>query len=228
MATKKGKAKAAKEETPAKAEYTSHKDALAAKSDVTKKLGAARSAMEEFVKKAKLKKEKNPGDHPTHGAAYKKLEESVKALEAERVEIVNALKKLKGTPEAKTKKGPSKGGESKYDAFYPEGLKNAANQSEEKKKFRARIRSGAKAAKMDVDDFLKDPAKVKEFLAKPVEKRGFGKAKKKEEPETEKKTDKKAKAEKPEKKVEKKAEAPAPKAGKKLGKLVKLKKSAED
>lgn len=123
------------------------KEELKAQLDAKKEeLGAKRTEFTEFLKKNELKKGEDYSSHPDEKIA-KSFRVKSKAIDALSAEV----KELQGKAKEKSK-GPAAPREAKYD--YPEGL-----TSDEKKKFRIKMRANAKKVGVDVDEYLKDPKK---------------------------------------------------------------------
>jgi hypothetical protein len=134
-------------------EITTYEEAVGMKEQFTEALTTARKELQDFVKKTGLKKAKNYSTDKTHGVAWVALNSKIEEAEAGRKKALAFMK------ENKPQKGTA-GRASKHN--YPDdvlNIKDSAEQSEAKKKWRTKTRSKAKSAGVSVDEYLTDPIK---------------------------------------------------------------------
>lgn len=130
------------------------------------KLMAAKDAMKDFCKENKLKASEDHSNNEDAKVAkkWKKLNDEVVEKQARVEKYTAAVKEAKKS-----------GGGIKAKYTYPKEVKTG----EDKKKFRTETRAKAKKAGVSVDEYLKDPAKYADAIAKKSKKADKEEGKKK-------------------------------------------------
>lgn len=117
-------------------------------------LAEARKSLAELEKENDLKKGNDYSKHPDEKVAKSWR---VRSKKVDELSALYADLKGKSTKKEKKEKAPAAPREVKY--AYPEGI-----NADEKKKFRIKQRSNAKKAGVELDTFLKDPAKYADVI----------------------------------------------------------------